>query len=63
MLDLTGILISSIMMLIVILRAAQWDSRKPWFEGPPDADKNRGRLQKLRENAARSIPAWRRAKR
>ncbi len=34
MLDLAGILFSSIMMFIVILRAVQLDRTKPWFEGP-----------------------------
>jgi hypothetical protein len=32
MLDLTGILLSSIMMLIVIVRAVQLDSVQPWFQ-------------------------------
>ena len=32
MLDLTGILFSSIMMLMVIVRAVQLDSVHPWFQ-------------------------------
>ena len=31
MLDLTGIMFSSIMMLIVIIRALQLDHTQPWF--------------------------------
>jgi hypothetical protein len=44
MLDLTGIMFSSIMMLIVIVRAMQLDRVQPWFqklkrkETPPPAD-------------------------
>jgi hypothetical protein len=32
MLDLTGILFSSIMMLLIIVRAVRLDSRQPWFQ-------------------------------
>jgi hypothetical protein len=32
MLDLTGIMFSSVMMLIVIVRALQLDSVQPWFQ-------------------------------
>jgi hypothetical protein len=32
MLDLTGIMFSSVMMLIVILRAVQLDRTQPWFQ-------------------------------
>ena len=59
MLDLTGILVSSIMMLIVIVRAAQLDSRLPWFETPPDGNTPLTGLERARANAARRIPAWR----
>ena len=34
MLDLFGILFSSIMMVLVILRAIQMDSTQPWFRPP-----------------------------
>ena len=40
MFDLTGIVISSLMMLFVILRAVQLDVQLPWFGTPktvPDA--------------------------
>lgn len=60
MLDLTGIMVSSIMMLIVILRAVQLDSRTPWFERRPKTDAPLTGLEKARANAARHIPAWRR---
>ncbi len=59
MLDLTGILVSSVMMLIVIFRATQLDSRTPWFETPPDPNAPLTGLDKARANAARHIPAWR----
>lgn len=32
MLDLTGILFSSVMMLMVIVRAVQLDRIEPWFQ-------------------------------
>lgn len=32
MLDLTGILFSSVMMLMVIIRAVQLDAIQPWFQ-------------------------------
>jgi hypothetical protein len=40
MLDLTGIMFSSVMMLMVIIRALQLDRAQPWFQqvkrkGPP----------------------------
>ena len=62
MLDLLGIMVSSIMMLFVILRAALLDSRQPWFEKPPDPNAPLTGLEKARANAARSIPAWRKPK-
>lgn len=52
-------MVSSIMMLIVIIRAAQLDSRTPWFEAPPDSNAPLTGLDKARANAARHIPAWR----
>jgi hypothetical protein len=45
MLDLTGIMFSSIMMLMVIIRALQLDRTQPWFqklkrkEGSPSPEK------------------------
>ena len=56
MLDLTGIMVSSIMMLIVIIRAVQLDSRAPWFETPPKPDGPKSGLEKARANAARQNP-------
>jgi hypothetical protein len=32
MLDLTGIMFSSVMMLMVIIRALQLDREQPWFQ-------------------------------
>lgn len=37
MLDLLGILFSSIMMFLVIFRAIQLDSTQPWFRPPKTA--------------------------
>lgn len=37
MLDLTGILFSSLMMLFVIVQAVRLDATRPWFDGPPTA--------------------------
>jgi len=62
MLDLAGILISSIMMLIVIVRAVQLDSRLPWFERPANPDAPMSGLERARANAAAHIPAWRKRK-
>ena len=59
MLDLAGIMVSSIMMLIVIFRAAQLDSRTPWFEPPPESNAAPTGLEKARANAARDLPSWR----
>jgi hypothetical protein len=45
MLDLTGILFSSVMMLMVIIRAVQLDREQPWFqklkrkEGSPSSER------------------------
>lgn len=45
MLDLTGIMFSSVMMLMVIIRALQLDRAQPWFQqvkrkdAPTPADK------------------------
>ena len=60
MLDLTGILVSSIMMLIVIARAVQLDERMPWFETAPPSEKTLSGLELLRVKVSRQIPAWRR---
>jgi hypothetical protein len=39
MLDLTGILFSSVMMVIVIVRAVQMDTVQPWFQRVMRKDK------------------------
>lgn len=62
MLDNTGILVSSILILLVIVRAAQLNTILPWFETPPKADAPLSGLEKARANAARHIPAWRKQK-
>ena len=62
MLDLTGIMFSSIMMLIVIVRAVQMDTMQAWFETPPNPDAKMTGLAKAQANAARLIPVWRKRK-
>lgn len=42
MLDLTGIMFSSIMMLIAIVRAMILDRTLPWFGSEPPASRSRG---------------------
>jgi hypothetical protein len=48
MLDLAGILFSSIIMFLVILRAIQMDSTQPWFR-PPKSGRDSSGLR-LRPN-------------
>ena len=60
MLDLLGIMVSSIMMVIVIVRATQLDRSTPWFEVPLDPNAPKSGLAKVRERAARNMPTWRR---
>ena len=42
MLDLLGIMFSSLMMLLVIIRAVQLDMREPWFGSPKGRQDNSG---------------------
>lgn len=62
MLDMFGIMFSTIMMLVVIARAAQLDSQSPWFEAPADKTAPLTGLQKARANAAHMIPTWRKSR-
>ena len=62
MLDLFGIMVSSVIMLIVIVRAAQLDSSTPWFERAPDPEARQSGLDRIRANAEAHIPAWRKRK-
>ncbi len=39
MLDLTGIMFSSVMMLMVIVRAVRMDQTQPWFQALKRKDK------------------------
>lgn len=52
MLDLTGIMFSSIMMMMVIFRAVQMDRSQPWFQAVKRKD----------DTAAKEQGAWRRQK-
>jgi hypothetical protein len=46
MLDLLGIVVSSVIMVLVILRAIQMDSSQPWFQPPKSgADSSGLKLQ------------------
>jgi hypothetical protein len=52
MLDLTGIMFSSIMMLMVVVRAVQLDRTQPWFQAiklkqKPAGEKTRSWLRKI----------------
>ena len=48
MLDLFGILFSSVIMFLVIFRAVQMDNSQPWFRPPKTAPDSSG--LKLRRN-------------
>jgi hypothetical protein len=52
MLDLTGIMFSSVMMLIVIVRALQLDSVQPWFQ----------KVKRKDDPVPASRRSWRRSK-
>lgn len=59
MLDLFGIMFSSIMMLLVILRAVQLDATTPWFRtkgGDKDSSGLRLRPELLKDDGARTLP-------
>jgi hypothetical protein len=55
MLDLLGILFSSIMMFLVILRAIQLDSTQPWFR-PPKTGVDRSGLKLRPDDPSRQRP-------
>jgi hypothetical protein len=60
MLDLFGIMFSSIIMLLVILRAVQLDSTQPWFR-PTAKDRNASGLRLKPEHLADETPQGTRA--
>ena len=47
MLDLTGIVFSSVMMLIVIIRALRLDRSEPWFQTVKPQDDKKPRSPKV----------------
>ncbi len=55
MLDLFGIMVSSIIMFLVILRAVQLDRRQPWFK-PPKAGSDSSGLKLRRDPADDGAP-------
>jgi len=57
MLDLAGILFSSIMMFIVIVRAVQLDRTKPWFEGVKAKVQTVAETSKIRSRIVRNREA------
>jgi hypothetical protein len=48
MLDLTGIMFSSVMMMMVIVRAVQLDRSQPWFQRVKRKDKPAGQPRSWR---------------
>ena len=62
MLDNLGILVSSLIILIVIIRAAQLDSRTPWYESRPNPNVALTGRTKVRANVAGRSPIWRKPK-
>jgi hypothetical protein len=50
LLDLFGIVVSSVIMFLVILRAIQMDSTQPWFRPPKSGTDSSG--LRLRPNSA-----------
>jgi hypothetical protein len=60
MLDLLGILFSSIMMFLVILRAIQMDNLQPWFRTPkPPGDRSGLKLRPEDGRGGERRPSWR----
>ena len=60
MLDLTGIMFSTIMIVLVVLRALEFDRSAPWFETVRDA--TRAKDDETAEGARRERPSWRKRK-
>jgi hypothetical protein len=61
MLDLLGIVVSSVIMFMVILRAIEMDSSQPWFRPPKTAADSSGlRLQPNSEVGNTAGPPTRR---
>jgi hypothetical protein len=59
MIDLLGILFSSIMMFLVILRAIQLDNLQPWFRTPkPPGDRSGLKLRPDDPDGGHQ-PTWR----
>lgn len=62
MLDNLGVFVSTIVMLFVIVRAAQMDGSNPWYESLPKPGGLLAGLAKAKANAANRIPIWRKLK-
>ena len=59
MLDLFGIMFSSLMMVVVIVRAVQLDRTLPWFEISSPKRPHRQPGFNARPSAAPQVPVWR----
>ncbi len=59
MLDLLGIVFSSIMMFLVILRAIQLDSLELWYRPPKTGVDQSGLKLRPDNHADEAQPAWR----
>ena len=55
MLDLFGILFSSIIMMLVIFRAVQMDMQNPWFK-PPKSEPDSSGLRLRPDDGRRQTP-------
>lgn len=62
MLDLFGIMFSSLMMVVVLIRAVQLDRTHPWFEISSQQKPSRRSDPNARPNAAMQAPVWRQKK-
>ena len=59
MLDLAGIMFSSIMMVLVVMKAVQLDRILPWFEIPASLLKKPAVVEKAPAAQRGDIPSWR----
>lgn len=63
MLDLFGIMFSSIVITLVLIRALQWDRTRPWFEAASNTVAKPGSEAPPSKSASRTptppVPSWR----
>jgi len=58
-LDLAGIMFSSIMMVLVVMKAVQLDRIRPWFEIPASLTKKATDLTTANSVSVDASPSWR----